>query len=288
MADSLQDENAAHRFMIKFWGVRGSMPTPGPSTVRYGGHTSCVEIRCDDQLLIFDAGSGLFQLGESLKNESEINIFLSHTHLDHILGFPFFSPAHSPDNRIRIWAGHLQEEGRNVRDALQQLMSPPLFPLTPDFFQAEISYHDFTAGNPPPCEHLQSAGIEIQTLPLNHPDRATGYRVNFAGRSACYITDIEHVDHQLDIALVEFIKGSDILIYDSTYDDREFENYIGWGHSTWQHGTRLADAAQVKTLVLFHHDYNNSDEVLDRRGEELEAIRPNDQIAREGMVIRLV
>jgi phosphoribosyl 1,2-cyclic phosphodiesterase len=288
MIDSAQDGESGPRFSVKFWGVRGSMPTPGPRTVRYGGHTSCVEIRCDDHLLIFDAGSGLFSLGESLKNTNEMDVFLSHTHLDHILGFPFFTPAHKKDNRIRVWAGHLKAEGRNVKEALAQLMSPPLFPLTPDSFRADISYYDFLAGESPPCAHLKAAGIDIQTLPLNHPDRATGYRVNFRGHSACYITDVEHRDHQLDIALLEFIKGCDVLIYDSTYDDREFDRYQGWGHSTWQHAVRLADAAQVKTLTLFHHDYNCSDDDLDRRGEELEALRPDDQIAREGMVIRLV
>lgn len=275
------------QFAVKFWGVRGTVPTPGTNTIRYGGQTSCVEIRCGDQLLIFDAGTGLFPLGETLTCK-DMDLFLSHTHIDHIMGFPFFGQLYDENNTIRIWAGHLKEEGLNIRDALSQLMSPPLFPLTLDFLKADISYHDFVAGEKPPCDHLSAKGIEVLTLPLNHPDRATAYRVNYQGKSACYVTDVEHLKDGLDQALVEFVKNADVFIYDSTFDDADYPKYEGWGHSTWQEGVRIADAANVETLVLFHHDPKRTDDQLDDIAEQLKTKRPHDRLAREGLVIKLV
>lgn len=273
-------------FSVKFWGVRGTAPTPGTSTIRYGGQTSCVEMRCGEHVLIFDAGTGLFPLGEALQT-NEIDLFLSHTHIDHIMGFPFFSPAYNEDFTLRIWAGHLKEEGRHIKSALSQLMSPPLFPLTLDFLKSNISYHDFTAGEAPNCTHLKADGIEILTMPLNHPDRATAYRVNYMGKSACYVTDVEHIKDGLDEMLVAFVKDSHLLIYDSTFDDEDFEQYEGWGHSTWQEAVRIAQAGNVETLALFHHDPKRSDDALDAIAAKLKAIRPHDQVAREGLIIHL-
>lgn len=278
---------AGNRFSIKFWGVRGTIPTPGSRTIRYGGNTSCVEIRCNGHLIIFDAGTGMYPLGETLEKVSEMDLFLSHTHIDHIMGFPFFSPAYRPGKKIRVWGGHLKPEGKKIRDAMAQLMSPPIFPLTLDFLKADIVFTDFSAGEAPPCDHLKASGVDIQTILLNHPDNATGYRINYEGHSACYITDIEHRTDQMDEKLVAFIRNADVLIYDSTYDDRDFERYVGWGHSTWQHAVRLANAANVKTLVLYHHDPGCTDEDLDARAEELKALRPGDFVAHEGLIIRL-
>lgn len=272
-------------FDITFWGVRGTMPTPGASTLRYGGQTSCVQMQCGDRTLIFDAGSGLFTLGETLEHATELDLFLSHTHIDHILGFPFFGPAYRDHLHLRVWAGHLKPEGLRLHDVLSRLMSPPLFPLNLDFLKARIDYNDFNAGEP--IHALAEYGIDIQTLALNHPDRATGYRVNYADKSACYITDIEHVRAGLDRDLTTFIKGADVLIYDSTFDDRAFERFVGWGHSTWQEAVRLADAANVQTLVLFHHDPAMTDDALDARLSELRALRPHDTIAREGLILHL-
>lgn len=285
--DLAQSHQTGNRFTVKFWGVRGTIATPGTRTIRYGGNTSCVEMRCNGHVLIFDAGTGIYALGEALDHVKELDLFLSHTHVDHVLGFPFFSPAYNPDKVIRVWAGHLLEDGNTVRDALAQLMSPPLFPLTLDFLKADITYNDFLRGESPPCDQLKASGIDIQTLPLNHPDNATGYRVTYGGHSACYITDIEHRTDGMDEALIAFIRDADLLIYDSTYDDRDFDKYVGWGHSTWQHAVRLAEAANVKTLTLFHHDPGCTDDDLDKRAEELKAIRPNDYVAHEGLIIRL-
>ena len=272
-------------FIVKFWGVRGTMPTPGVTTIRYGGNTSCVEMRCGERTLIFDAGTGIYPMGESRKI-SDVDLLLSHTHIDHILGFPFFSPAYNPEATIRIWAGHLMPE-MSIRDAMGQLMSPPLFPLTLNFLKATVDYRDFKAGEDVPSKRFAEEGIRIRTLPLNHPDRATGYRVEFMGKSVCYITDIEHQTQDPNPELVEFVKGTQLLIYDSTFDDRDFERFVGWGHSTWQHAAKVADAAQVDRLVLFHHDPGISDDGLDKREQELRMMRPNDLVAHEGLTIKL-
>tara|TARA_B100001123_G_scaffold429657_2_gene548487 strand:+ start:3780 stop:4619 length:840 start_codon:yes stop_codon:yes gene_type:complete len=273
-------------FKVRFWGVRGSAPTPGTNTIRYGGQTSCVEMRCGDQVLIFDAGTGIFPMGEQ-QDLKKMQLFLSHTHIDHILGFPFFSPAYQKGMELDIWAGHLKADGYNLYDTLSRVMSPPIFPLTLDFLKADIRYHDFNAGET--LTHLTEHGIEIQTLPLNHPDRATAYRVNYAGHSACYVTDVEHIRDGLNQALIAFIRDADVFIYDSTFDDASFDRFVGWGHSTWQEGVRLAEAANVKSLVLFHHDPNMGDNGLDERLEKLRSLRPNhtDYVAREGLSLVL-
>ncbi len=273
-------------FTITFWGVRGTMPTPGPDTLKYGGHTSCVEMRCGDRRLIFDAGSGIAGLGrdDSLR---DVDLFLSHTHIDHILGFPFFGAVFREGVKLRLWAGHLMLQRMNLKEVMRRIISPPIFPLKLEDLKAHISYYDFVAGNAIEAEHLDAAGIAVKTLPLNHPDGATGYRVEYEGRVACYITDVEHVRDGLDAKLIAFISDADLLIYDCTFDDRDFDRFVGWGHSTWQEAVRLADAANVKQLALFHHDPSKTDSELDERLEELRAMRASDIIAKEGMITML-
>src|SRR3546814_9730238 len=136
-------------FFVRFWGVRGSLACPGPETQRYGGNTSCLEIRCGGRLLIFDAGTGLRKLGESVKGEGPLNadLFLTHTHLDLVVGLPFSAPFFVPDNRFRLWAGHLRP-AHALKGVLAQMMVPPLFPVPPDIFRAEMTYNDFAAGPP--------------------------------------------------------------------------------------------------------------------------------------------
>lgn len=275
-------ENAP--FTVTFWGVRGTMPTPVSTNLQYGGHTSCVEIRCGQHRLIFDAGTGLYPLGEDATLR-DMDIFLSHTHIDHIMGLPFFSPAYREEVRIRVWAGHLAEHGVSLREVFDRIMSPPIFPLRLDIFKSDLSFHEFDNRQPLDIPHLQRAGIEIQTMPLNHPDGATAYRVEFQGKSVCYVTDVEHLRDGLDAELIRFIKDADYFIYDSTFDDADFARFAGWGHSTWQEGMRLADAANVKRLVLFHHDPRSHDELLNARLNQLKQRRPDDIIAREGLTV---
>ena len=268
---------------IRFWGVRGSIAKPGPETLRYGGNTSCVEIRCGEHLLVFDAGTGLRRLGESLASQDALSgdLFLSHTHLDHIVGLPFFAPLFDAKTRFRLWAGHLLPE-LSLRQVLDQFMAAPLFPVPVAIFSGNISFHDFKAG-----EKIEPhPGVDLRTTPLNHPNRATGYRIDYGGRSVCYITDTEHVIGQADRNILDLIAQADLVIYDSSYTDQEYPRFKTWGHSTWQEGLRLCDRAGVKQFVIFHHDPAHDDGFMDRVAKEAEAARPGTLVAREGMVLR--
>jgi phosphoribosyl 1,2-cyclic phosphodiesterase len=269
-------------FSVQFWGVRGSIACPGPDTVRYGGNTSCLEIRCGGRLFIFDAGTGLRLLGQALMEQGDVDadLYLTHTHFDHVCGLPFFAPFFVPGNQLRLAAGHLKPE-TDLKQVLVEMMIAPLFPVPPSIFQAQVSYTDFTAGE----TQSPGDGVVIRTAPLNHPNRATGYRVEYDGRSICYITDTEHVIGTPDRNILGLIQGADLVIYDSTYTDDEYPTYAGFGHSTWQEGVRLADAAEVKTLVIFHHEPTHDDDRMDAIAAEAAALRPGTIVAREGMVL---
>jgi phosphoribosyl 1,2-cyclic phosphodiesterase len=268
---------------VRFWGVRGSVATPGPDYVRYGGNTSCVEMRCAGRLLVFDAGTGLRPLSNSLKGVGAVDadLFFSHTHFDHVVGLPFFSPLYNADDSFRFWSGHLTCQP-GLSEVLKLMMQAPLFPVPFDIFAARIDFNDFTAG-----ETLEPhPGVVVRTGALNHPNGATGYRVEHGGKSACYVTDTEHRPGELDRDILELIAGADILIYDCTYTDAEYPSYAGWGHSTWQEGARLCNAAGVGQLAIFHHDPSHDDRVMDEIAREAERVRPGTVVAREGMILR--
>lgn len=269
-------------FFVRFWGVRGSIACPGSDTVRYGGNTSCLEIRCGDQLLIFDAGTGLRPLGAALAQAgpAAANLYLTHTHFDHICGLPFFAPLFVAGNRIHISAGHLLPESQ-LEQVLIEMMMAPLFPIPPSVFLADVSYEDFKSGD----TLSPSTDITLRTAPLNHPNRATGYRVEYGGHSICYVTDTEHVVGKRDQNIVNLIRDADLVIYDSTYTDDEYPTYKGYGHSTWEEGVRLVDAAGAKTLVIFHHDPNHNDDRMDEIAKAATKLRPGTVVAREGMVL---
>jgi phosphoribosyl 1,2-cyclic phosphodiesterase len=280
----------ASDFAVKFWGVRGSIACAGPQYVRYGGNTSCLEVTAGGRRLIFDAGTGLRPLGNDLcsPDKLDLDIFFTHTHFDHICGLTFFKPLFARENRVRMWAGHLAPILRLV-DVVKQLMMAPLYPVSLDIFLAKVEYRDFRSG-----ETLRpAAGVRLRTAPLNHPNGATGYRIEHGGKAICYITDTEHRGGPPDPVVVELCRDADVMIYDSTYTDAEYPMYRGWGHSTWQEGIRVADAANVGSLAIFHHDPSHDDDFMDGVEREARAARPgtarNGQprviVAREGMVI---
>ncbi|MDA0664493.1 MAG: MBL fold metallo-hydrolase [Proteobacteria bacterium] len=270
-------------FSVTFWGVRGSIACPGPETIRYGGDTSCLEVMCGDRRMVFDGGTGLRKLGNKLVRlgPGETDLFFTHTHFDHVCGLPFFVPMFIPGNTVRLWAGHLLPE-HTLRQVLVEMMMAPLFPVPPDIFQADVSYNDYECG----AVLAPGDGVTVRTGPLNHPNRATGYRIEFDGRVICYITDTEHFDGRIDEKIAALVQGADIMIYDSTYTDEEYPRFKGFGHSTWQEGVKLADAAQVKTLVIFHHDPNHNDDFMDEVARQAEAMRPGTIVAREGLTLR--
>ena len=273
-------------FMVRFWGVRGSIACPGPNTARFGGNTSCVEVRVAGQLFIFDGGSGLRLLGnELIKNghPREFDLFYTHTHLDHCHGLPFFAPCYDARNRIRVWAGHLKPDASGIEAILGKMMAPPLFPIPLDIFSAQLEFTDFTAGD----SLVTPPGIALRTGPLNHPNRATGYRLEHGGKALAYITDTEHEPGRLDTDVLRLVDRADVMIYDATYTDEEYPAHRHWGHSTWQEGVRLANAAQVKTLVLFHHDPDHDDAFMDRVAADAAVARPGTIVAYEGLVLQL-
>jgi len=266
--------------LVRFWGVRGSLPSPSPSTAVYGGNTPCVEMRCGERLLVFDAGSGIAYLGRALIEDPprRIDIFLSHCHYDHIEGLPFFAPLQKAGFQVHVWSGHLN--GRlSTAEMISGYMRQPYFPISPSIFSATMCYNDLVPGDTIDA----GDGISIDTMTLDHPGGAVAYRVNYAGHSAVYLTDVEHKPGRIDEAIVAFARDADIFIYDGMFCDDEFQAYRGWGHSTWQQGARLADAAGVGEYVVFHHAPERTDAELAEVELRLKRMRPDSRLAREGM-----
>ncbi|MBV8187537.1 MAG: MBL fold metallo-hydrolase, partial [Alphaproteobacteria bacterium] len=206
---------------VRFWGVRGSISCSGAEYARYGGNTSCLEVTGGGRRLIFDAGTGIRPLGLELARQTpvDIDIYFTHTHLDHISGLTFFSPLFGKDNSVRLWAGHL-EAPYNLKQVVSKLMQAPLYPVSMEVFQARVEFTEFQSGNKLSCGEMA-----MRTAPLNHPNGATGYRVDFRGKSICYITDTEQRGGGPDPIIVELCRDADIMIYDSSYTDEEYPRY---------------------------------------------------------------
>lgn len=264
---------------VRFWGVRGSIACTEASTARVGGNTACVEVRCGSRLLIFDAGTGLRQLGKCLAHRwsARADIFLSHCHSDHICGLPFFAMCYQEEVQLHIWAGNLLPAYR-LEQVLRRFLSDPYFPVRLETFKAQMEFHDFQAG-----EVLRPhPEVTLRTVALNHPGGATGYRVEHGPNVIAYVTDTEHRPDELDANVVALARGADLLIYDCNYTEDEFAAHVGWGHSTWQQGVRIAQAADVKKLALFHHDPDHGDDFLARVETAAQASFPGAALAVEG------
>lgn len=271
-------------FGVKFWGVRGSIACPAPNYARYGGNTSCVQLDLGGSQVILDAGTGIRSLGrELLKREVHATtLMLTHVHWDHTNGFPFFGPVFDQKCSMQIMAGGLQTIG-GIREALAGQMAAPNFPVPLDALHAQLEFQDFVAGD----TFALSSEVRIKTAALNHPDGATGYRVEYGGKALCYVTDTEHTPGKPDENVLGLIDGADVVIYDSTYTDEELPSHIGWGHSTWQEGVRLCRQASVKQLVVFHHDPDHDDAFMDKLEAEARDAWDKTLVAREGMELTL-
>ncbi|MCL2923388.1 MAG: MBL fold metallo-hydrolase [Trichodesmium sp. MAG_R04] len=272
-------------FTVKFWGVRGSVPTPGKETVRYGGNTSCIEMQIAGNRLIFDGGTGIRELGKELIQEMPVEayIFFTHYHWDHIQGFPLFTPAFSKGNCFHIY-GAIPPQGKSMKQHFLERVLHSNSPIPLESIQAELQFYELEHG-----QKMMLHDIEIETGSLNHPNTAMGYRVTWNGRSVVYCSDTEHFSDHLDENVVYLARGADILIYDAMYTDDEYNNpkspKVGWGHSTWQEAIKVAIAAGVKQVVIFHHEPTHSDDFLDRMAEKVKAAFPMAVMAREGLVL---
>lgn len=256
---------------VTFWGTRGSCPAPGPETARYGGNTTCLEVRTDDnELVILDAGTGIRELGRSLVGAADGapirgDLFFSHAHWDHIQGLPFFTPAFQAGNHFRLWGSPVMESSLEV--VLRQQMSPVVFPVAFDQLSARMEFAQVAQH-----QHAGSS-YEVRTINVRHPGGALGFRLSPAGdlrRSMVFIPDNEldrdgdrAEDASTRDALVEFARGASVLIHDAMYTGTEYMDHRGWGHSSYRDAIDFAIAAEVSTLVLFHHEPDRSDAALD-------------------------
>ena len=282
-------------FTFTFWGTRGSIPTPGPSTVRYGGNTPCIEVRTPDAaLVIFDAGTGIRALGDSLARRPgggpvSGDIYLSHAHWDHIQGLPFFAPLYERGNRFRIWTDSVA--AAEIEHAVRAQMSAGVFPVRFEELEATMEFRALDGAH-------RVASHTIDTLPVRHPGGALGFRLLAPPGSAprlVYIPDNELAtgaayDSPADWRdrLVEFVSGASVLVHDATFTAAEYETHRGWGHSSYDDALSLALDARVNRLVLFHHSPERTDDEIDAALASLRAAAPRLEIvaAKEGMVLR--
>jgi len=267
---------------LKLWGVRGSIPVPGAGTVRYGGNTACVEVRADGELIVLDAGSGIRELGLSLENEFgsqpiKVSLLITHAHWDHIQGFPFFVPSYNDKNQIRIFGYNGANSG--LRDILKGQMATPFFPIALYDLPGKIQFEDLESMD------FKIGKVRIQARLMNHPGICVGYRIITSQGSIAYLPDQEPYDafklhsansHLLSpeqtqeraregrAGLVKFLQGSDILILDSQYTDKEYQTHVGWGHGSVSSSISLAFDAHVRKLILFHHDPTHDDDAIDK------------------------
>ena len=265
---------------IKFWGTRGSIAVPSPETLRYGGDTSCVELRADGEIIVLDAGSGIRPFGIALDREFQarpirLSLLITHAHWDHIQGFPFFRPAYDSKNEIRIFG--FDGAGATFREIMTEPMKSPFFPITMRALSAKMDINKLN-------EMKFSLGkLDIHAAFVNHPGVCAGYRIFTSGGSVAFLPDHEPYEFFLHVArgkqlsaeqareiatdqhaaLLQFLRGSDVLILDSQYTDQEYTTHIGWGHGWISNAVSLALEAEIQTLSLFHHDPNHDDKMVD-------------------------
>ncbi len=244
---------------VRFWGVRGSIPTPDASTRRMGGNTSCVEVIADGHEIILDAGSGIRPLGLKLLKEGKpvrASLFLTHVHHDHVQGFPFFVPAFIPTTTLKIYGE--TKNGQGIKEQLGDVMTAPFFPVPLSAMRAQMEFQEVKE------KQTVKVGqnVSVITARLNHPNGAIGYRIEATEKGKkrvfVYCTDTEH-KAEPDANVLALAKGADAMAYDSFFTPEEYEAKKGWGHSTWLEGVKVAKTAKVKRLLLWHHDPAKSD-----------------------------
>jgi phosphoribosyl 1,2-cyclic phosphodiesterase len=276
---------AEPEFSVRFWGVRGNIPTPGPETVRYGGNTACVEVRVGNQHLIFDGGTGLRALGKQLSQQGEsinTHLFFTHTHWDRIQGFPFFNPAFDPSSQLHIY-GAAAPNGASIKQCLMDQMLRPNFFKPLQTMQAAMDFHNIQPGS-----SLEIGDVVVQTLSLNRHTSALGYRVNWQGHALVYASDTDPNRDSADPNLVFLAQGANMLIFDGTYLDMAYADPQSCHLAPWKLGVAVAEASGVERLVLFHHNPCHDDVYLDQLQRQVQSAFPKACLAQEGMMIQLM
>lgn len=287
------DDPASEALRLTLWGVGGSAPTGRADRAGFGGDTVCFEIRrerdgtADAKALVIDLGSGARDLGRALAREAaaegrpaEADILISHLHLDHIVGAPFFAPFYQADARLALRCG-LHADPDETREALRTFASPPYFPIKP-LGAAHVAWSSFVPG-----ETIEAAGLRVRTLALNHPGGCCGFRVESAAGDICVIGDHEQGVPQIDAAVEAFVQGAALMLFDATYCDSELHAHRGWGHSSWQQGVALTEAAGVGRALLYHHQPELDDTELAAREADATAASDRVRFARQGQVWRV-
>lgn len=274
--------------IVRLWGTRGSVASPGPETVRYGGNTSCVEVRAGDSILVLDAGTGVRRLGTTLRGyRGRIDLLLTHLHLDHLQGIGFFEPCFRPDIELHIWGP--PSPTLNLRERMSRYLSPPLFPVLLRDLGSRVTLHDV------PAEPFSVGPFTILGEPIIHPGPTVGYRITADERTCAYLPDHEPALGARTFPLSpdwtsghRLAAGADLLIHDGQYTDDEYAARIGWGHSSIEQTWAFARQAGVRQLVTFHHDPGHGDDQLDRVEADLQARDGPEMVGgREGAEFRL-
>jgi phosphoribosyl 1,2-cyclic phosphodiesterase len=271
---------------IRFWGVRGSTPTPEPRNARYGGNTSCLEVRlANGALIILDCGSGMRGLGKSLQNEYgdkpiHASLFLTHFHWDHIQGIPFFLPLYHRGNQFMFHS--VLRTGSDLKDTIEGQMANPYFPVNMNVMAAQRHFSNLE-GTP-----VNLQGATLRSALLNHPQGCVGYRIEADGGTFVLATDNEPGSPVHDKALHDLAMDADVLVYDAQYTPEQLvAEKKGWGHSSWLDGVRIAKECNVKNLILFHHDPDSDDAQVDAFVARAQQEFPNTWGANEGLIITL-
>jgi len=270
---------------IKFWGVRGSTPSPQPENMRYGGNTSCVEVRVGDSAYVFDCGTGFRMLGQALQREFNgqpvsAHIFVSHFHWDHIQGLPFFAPLY--DHRENHFHFHCSGRTRSLKQVFEEQMAAPFFPVGLNQMKARQEFYDLEEGR------IELGDVTLEALWLNHPQGCMGFRLETKEGVVVYATDNEPGHKVFDKNVRKLAAGADVLIYDAQYLPEEYEaRRRGWGHSHWREAINIVMESGAKELVLFHHDPDHNDACIDKVVKEASNYYARVRAAAEGMQIEV-
>jgi phosphoribosyl 1,2-cyclic phosphodiesterase len=268
------------RLQLRFWGVRGSLPTPEAEHLGYGGNTTCLEFMLPTgEAVVLDAGSGIRNLGAALTGRPVIHLFFSHLHWDHLQGLPFFAPLFDPNTALKLYSSRYSGD---LKAGLRAQMRRPYFPIDFDEVQLRCEFIELET------EAATIGSTTITPFPLYHaPDGASGYRVECGGAVIVHASDREHGNQELDGVFEEWVQNADLLVHDAQYTPEQYREQQGWGHSTWEEAVRVAHKCRVKQLALFHHDPRHDDSAIARI--EGEAKKHFDQVfaARERMIVKL-